>query len=227
MSKKKNYCFSPEERQAKIDKFANASNEVCANNNNRKLGIGCLSIPLPICSCNPKSPCFKMCYAQHGVQIMSNVQGAYWRNWRLYQDNPDNFFEQLYCKIKFSGIPKVRFHDSGDIPSLDYFRRMMQLADRLPDVKFMAFTKQYDIVNEGLEERECPNNLVIMFSAWDKHWAFRNPWGLPIAYIKFEDERLTPDIPSFAFHCPGRKTTCSACGVCFNKKTKAVYFDEH
>lgn len=224
---KKNYKLTPEEYQAKIDHFANMSNEVCANNNNRKLGIGCLSIPLPICSCDPKAPCFAKCYAQHGVMIMSNVQGAYWRNWRLYQENPDNFFEQLYYKIKFTGIPKVRWHDSGDIPSLDYFKRMVALAYKLPDVKFMAFTKRYDIVNQGLEEVRLPDNLVIFFSAWDKLWAVPNPNNLPIAYVKFENERLTPEIPSYAFHCPGRKTTCSACGVCFSEKTKAVYFDEH
>lgn len=224
---KKSYHLTPEEKQVKIDYFANISNEVCVNNNNRKLGIGCLSIPLPICSCNPKAPCFEKCYAQHGVMQMANVQGAYWRNWRLYQENPEGFFEQLYYKIKFAGLPKVRFHDSGDIPNSDYFRRMIELAEKLPNVQFMAFTKQYKIVNEGLNEKTLPSNLVIFFSAWDKLWEVPNPHNLPIAYVKFNDERLTPEIPANTFHCPGKKSTCSACGACFSKKTKAVYFDEH
>lgn len=221
------YKLSEKERQEKLDFYANSSNEICMNNNNRKLGIGCLSLPLPVCSCNPKSPCFKTCYAQHGVMQMTNVQGAYWRNWRLWNEDPEGFWEQVYYKIKFSGLNKVRFHDSGDIPDTRYFGYMLATAQKLPNVTFMAFTKQYEIVNECLDQFLVPNNFVLFLSAWDKMWEVPNPHNLPIAYVKFDDERLTPDIPEYAFHCPGRKSTCSACGVCFNKKTKAVYFDEH
>ena len=74
---------------------------------------------------------------------------------------------------------------------------------------------------------ELPDNLNIMFSAWDKLWEVPNPHGLGIAYVDFEDKRLNPDIPSNAFKCPGRETTCSACGACWSKKLKAVVFAEH
>lgn len=225
--KRNMYKWTEDQRREKLDAIANASNEVCANNNNQKLGIGCISVPLPVCSCNPKAPCFDKCYAQHGVMKFVGVQGAYWRNWRIWNEDPEGFFEQLYYKIKFSGLPKVRFHDSGDIPSLDYLKQMCKLADRLPAVQFMTYTKQYAIVNEYLYKEFLPENFIIFFSAWDKLWEVPNPHDLPIAYVKFKDVRLTPEIPPYAFHCPGKQTTCSACGVCFNKKTKAVYFDEH
>ena len=225
--KKNTYHLTPEEKQAKIDAVANSSNEICMNNNNSKLGIGCLSLAFPVCACNPKAPCFKTCYAQHGPMAFAGVQGAYWRNWRLWNEDPNDFFEQVYFKIKFSGLSKVRFFDSGDIPSEDFLHRMIVLAGKFPSVQFMAFTKQYDIVNNVLSREDLPNNLVIFFSAWDKLWEVPNPYDLPIAYVKFDDERLTPEIPKYAFHCPGKASTCSACGVCFSKKTKAVYFDEH
>jgi hypothetical protein len=92
----------------------------------------------------------------------------------------------------------------------------------------MAYTKKYDLVNNYLNNGGVlPDNFNIFFSAWDRLWDVPNPHGLPIAYVKFSDERLTPDIPKNAFHCPGRESSCSACGVCWNKKVRAVYFDEH
>lgn len=228
MSKKNMKALTWEERMARIEEYSLRSNEICANNNNSKLGKGCISVPFPVCVCNPKAPCYEKCYAQHGCQRFSNVQGAYYRNLRLYNDNADNFFEQLYYKIKFSGLPKVRFFDSGDYPDAEFLARSVELAKKLPDVKFMAFTKKYNLVNDYLSKGgELPINYNIVFSAWDRLWDVPNPFKLPIAYVKFKDERMTPEMPSNAFHCPGRNSTCSACGVCWNNKVKAVYFDEH
>ena len=228
MSKKNMKSLTWEEKMVKIEDYSLRSNEICANNNNRKLGKACISVPFPVTVCNPDAPCFKKCYAQHGCQSFSNVQGAYYRNLRLYNNNADDFFEQLYYKIKFSGLPMVRFFDSGDYPDLEFLIRSVELARKFPNVKFMAFTKKYDLVNTYLREIEqLPNNYNIIFSAWDRLWEVPNPHFLPIAYVKFKEERMTPVIPKNAFHCPGRASTCSACGACWNKKVKAVYFDEH
>ena len=51
--------------------------------------------------------------------------------------------------------------------------------------------------------------------------------------IEVEEPRLYKDafpyedFPKNAFICPGRESTCSACGACFNKKLKAVVFHQH
>lgn len=224
---KKNYKLTPEERQAKIDERANISNEICMNNNNSKLGIGCLSLPLPVVACRPDAPCFKECYAQHGCQSFAGVQGAYYRNFRIYNENPELFFEQVRFKIKVSGLSKVRYFDSGDYPNENFLEETVKIAKEFHEVKFMAFTKKYELVNKYLEQNSLPDNYNIMFSAWDKLWNVPNPHNLPIAYVKFKEDRLTPEIPKNAFHCPGKNSTCSACGLCWNKQVKAVYFDEH
>ena len=228
MGKRNNYTFTQEEKVLKIEEFALRSNEICANNNNRKLGKACISVPFPVSVCNPDAPCFKKCYAQHGCQSFAGVQGAYYRNLRLYNNSADDFFEQLHYKIKFSGLPMVRFFDSGDYPDAEFLERSVELAKKFPNVKFMAYTKKYDLVNKYLDDGgKLPDNYNIFFSAWDKLWDVPNKHNLPVAYVKFKDERFTPEIPKSAFHCPGRETNCSACGVCWNKKIKAVYFDEH
>lgn len=159
---------------------------------------------------------------------MANVQAAYYRNFRIYNDDPDNFFEQVYCKVKFSGLPKVRWFDSGDIPDYEFLEKMVELCKKTPDTKHMAFTKRYELVNEYIDKNgNLPDNLNIIFSAWDKIWEVPNPHGLGVAYVDFKEKRLNPEIPKNAFVCPGRESTCSACGVCWNKKVKAVVFHQH
>lgn len=216
------------DRKEYIDFLASKSNEISMSNRNSKTGVACLNIAFPVCSCREDAPCKETCYACKGIQKMANVQAAYYRNFRIYNDDPDNFFEQVYCKVKFSGLPKVRWFDSGDIPDYEFLERMVELCKKTPDTKHMAFTKRYELVNEYIDKNgNLPDNLNIIFSAWDKIWEVPNPHGLGVAYVDFKEKRLNPEIPKNAFVCPGRESTCSACGVCWNKKVKVVVFHQH
>lgn len=215
-------------KQEYIDFLANQSNEISMSNGNSKTGKACLNIAFPTCTCREDAPCRATCYANKGCQQISRVQAAYYRNLRLYNDDPDNFFEQIYCKVKFSGLPKVRVFDSGDLPSYDFLERLVNVCKRTPQTKWMMFTKRYDIVNEYIDKNgSLPDNFNVLFSAWHKLWEVPNPHGLGVAYVDFDDKSLNPEFPKNAFVCPGRQTTCSACGVCFSKRVKAVVFHQH
>ena len=225
MKNKKEFTMS---RQEYIDFLASKGNEISMSNHNSKTGIACLNLAFPVCTCRPDAPCKKTCYACKGRQTIAKVQAAYYRNWRIYNDDPNGFFEQVYYKIKFSGLQKVRLFDCGDLPSYDFLARLVDLCNRTKNVKYMAFTKQYEIVNEYIDKNgKLPDNLNIMFSAWDKLWNVPNPYGLGVAYVDFDDKRMNPEFPKNAFVCPGRESTCSACGVCFSKQCKAVVFHQH
>jgi hypothetical protein len=211
-----------------IDFLAGQSNEINMSNRNSKTGIACLNLAFPVCSCRENAPCMNQCYAQKGRQQMARIQAAYYRNFRLYNNDPEEFFEQVYYKVKFSGLPLVRLFDSGDFPDHEFLERLVELCQKTPTVKYMAFTKKYEIVNEYIDKgNKLPDNLNIIFSAWHKLWEVPNPHGIAVAYVDFKDKSLNPDFPKNAFRCPGRESTCSACGVCFNKKVKAVIFNEH
>lgn len=227
MAKKKTKEFTMN-RQEYIDFLANNTNEINMSNNNSKTGKACLNLAFPLCTCRKDAPCRNKCYAGKGCQQIAVVQGAYYRNLRLYYEDPNTFFEQIYYKIKFSGLPKVRWFDSGDIVDAEFFERMIDVCNKTPDVKHMGFTKKYEIVNEYIDKNgKLPDNLNILFSAWDRLWEVPNPHGLGIAYVDFDDKRMNPEFPKNAFICPGRQSTCSACGVCFSKKCKTVVFHEH
>ena len=225
MKNKKEFTM---DRKEYIDFLASKSNEISMSNNNSKTGKACLNLAFPLCTCREDAPCKDGCYAGKGCQQIATVQGAYYRNLRLYYDDPANFFNQIYCKITFSGLPKVRWFDSGDIADAEFFERMVEVCEKTPNVKHMAFTKKYEIVNDYIDKNgKLPDNLNVLFSAWDKFWEVTNPHNFGIAYIDFNDKRLNPEFPANAFRCPGRESTCSACGVCFSKKVKAVIFNQH
>lgn len=228
MSKTKEIKEFKMSRDEYIAHLATKTNKIHMTTKNKKTGPAILDLAFPVCSCRENAPCKESCYACKGAQQIAVVQAAYYRNWRLWNENPDNFFEQVYYEIKYSGLTTVRFFDSGDFPNYDFLERVISLCEKTPDVKYMAFTKQYEIVNDYIfKNGKLPNNLNIVFSAWDKSWEVPNPHELPVAYVEFKDKRMNPNFPKNSFRCPMRESTCSACKVCWNKNLKAVIFKQH
>lgn len=228
MSKTKEIKEFKMSRDEYIAHLATKTNKIHMTTKNKKTGPAILDLAFPVCSCREDAPCKESCYACKGAQQIAVVQAAYYRNWRLWNENPDNFFEQVFYEIKYSGLTTVRFFDSGDFPNYDFLERVISLCEKTPDVKYMAFTKQYEIVNDYIfKNGKLPNNLNIVFSAWDKSWEVPNPHELPVAYVEFKDKRMNPNFPKNSFRCPMRESTCSACKVCWNKNLKAVIFKQH
>ena len=163
-----------------------------------------------------------------GTQAMATVVAAYLRNLTIYNRDPKDFWDQVRFKIKHNPLPLFRFFDAGDIPSYEFFCGMVELAKDFPDIKFMSFTKKYDIVNEWLKANgNLPDNLNIIFSAWHIGWEVNNPYGMPVAYVDFTDKTLNPEFPKGITGCPNQKDktiTCSVCQKCWSKKVKAVKF---
>lgn len=95
---------------------------------------------------------------------------------------------------------------SGDITSADYFAGMVKVALACPDTIFLAFTKQYEIVNES--NIDIPANLTIIFSAWPG-LEMDNPKNFKVAWF---DDGTDNRIPDNALECPG---LCESCGMCF------------
>lgn len=222
-------------RAEQIDYLSRMSNLPCINHGNLKTGPGCLTLSLPAqVTCREDAPCRKGCYCLKGRQCFINVLSAYYRNWRLWNENPVLFEEMVTNLIKYSGLKLVRWHDSGEIPDMEYLKMMVRIARALPDVRFLAYTKKYELVNTYLDvEKKFPDNLTVRFSYWDKDWKVDNRHNLPVAYVDFKDKSKNPEFPTKMFHCRGNakkedlEHTCSSCQVCFNKNVKAVVFGQH
>jgi hypothetical protein len=196
---------------------------------NKKLGKFIPSINLPpIKTCRPKTPCAKGCYACKGTWNYKNVKESLNNNLIQFGLNKDNFFNEIINYLNNGDViyKYFRWHSSGDIINLDYLKGMIEVAKKCKQTKFLAFTKQFEIVNEYLASGEkIPSNLKIVFSAWDKEFTFKNPYNLPIAYLEFKKKELNPSIPQNAYKCSGE---CKSCKVCwFLKRKQSVKFTQH
>ena len=188
---------------------------------NRKMGA-IPSVSLPACiTCNPNAPCFAKCYAAKIERIYTNTRNAYARNLDILQSDPDAYWIQVKAAAMTTRF--FRYHVSGDIPNITYLLNMVQTARDLPGTNFLAFTKQYTIVNEYLNAGgEIPANLKILFSNWGA-WKCDNPHNLPTCEIILKGSEPAPNWKI----CGGNCTACACAGIgCWELKqgeTIAIY----
>ena len=174
---------------------------------NRKMGP-IPSVSLPSCvTCNPSAPCFKYCYSKKNENQYSNTAKAYARNLAILKSDPASYWLQVKAAAMVTRY--FRFHVGGDIPDAAYFAQMVQLAHDLPCTNFLAFTKQYQIVNDYLNAGGViPSNLQVIFSNW-RAWKCENPHGLPMCEVIFRGDSVPDDWKK----CGGCCFDCACAGV--------------
>lgn len=191
---------------------------------NSKLGADIPSVNLPAgATCRPDAPCFAKCYARKGNFCYGNVRKSLADNLEAYKNDPDFFFDFVAVMTRMSRF--FRWHSSGDIVDGRYFRGMVSVAIRNPDVKYLCFTKKFEIVNEFVDGGgEIPQNLRIVFSGWDANFRVDNPHNFPTTWVRFKKQN-NAHIPEHAIPCKGK---CYECVACWQLEPgQAVYFDEH
>lgn len=203
-----------------------STNHVHISFHNSKLGAGIPSVNLPVgCTCRPDAPCFKKCYARRGRFSFARNRALLESNLAIWRNDPERYEDDILHTAYFHNF--FRWHASGDIPDMDYLKMMVRVAQRLPKVHFLAFTKKYELVNDYISHKgSLPENLTIVFSAWGTFLP-KNPFNLPVAYIHFKREPAP--IPPNARSCPSYCGDCVASGMsCWDLKPgECVAFNEH
>ena len=196
-------------------------NQISISKGNSKMGA-IPSVSLPACiTCNPDAPCFKKCYARRLSARRATVRDAYERNLNILNADAGAYWLQI--KAAASVTRFFRYHVSGDIPNGEYLKNMITTADALPGTMFLAFTKQYKIVNEYIANGgTIPENLKIIFSNWGA-WKCENPHNLPQCEIVLKGNEPAHDWKI----CGGNCTACACAGIgCWelkNGETIAIY----
>lgn len=198
---------------------------------NSKLGaqIPSLNLP-PIITCRKNAPCGHLCYARKGNFRFPNVKKSHIDNLEHYQKDPDGFFNEIidYLANGLITYKFFRWMSSGDIVDDKFLLGMIKVAQKCPDVKFLSFTKKFEIINEfvnatGIES--IPNNLHIVFSMWDKTFKVDNPYNFPTTWVDFADKTQNPEIPEFAIPCIGQCWKCQSCWSLHSGQS--VVFHQH
>ena len=195
--------------------------KVSISKGNSKMGA-IPSVSLPACiTCNPNAPCFKLCYAAKITRLYKTVKAAYENNLNILNTNPFQYWQQVKQGAQMARY--FRYHVSGDIPNGHYLKMMIKTAEELPGTNFLAFTKQYEIVNDYLNDgNRIPANLKIIFSNWGA-WKCDNPHNMPTCEIILKGSDPAPNWKI----CGGNCTECACRGIgCWELKqgeTIAIY----
>lgn len=199
--------------------------KVSISNGNSKMGlIPSVSLP-PVITCPEGVPCAKKCYAAKLCRIYPSVKKAYDNNLYVLRSDWMEYWRQVRAAAKLTKY--FRYHVSGDIPNSNYFREMVITACMIPDTKFLAFTKNYEIVNNYINTvGGLPDNLIVIFSRWSSDWniSINNPHDLPMAAVIFKNSSNI----EYTNICGGNCTDCAnAGGGCWNlKKGDTIAFYE-
>lgn len=119
-----------------------------------------------------------------------------------------------------------RWHDSGDLQSVEHLANICKVAEMTPDIRHWLPTREYRIVAEFRKNVGIiPENLTVRMSAHmigGKIPSFPAP--LTISTVSRSDDTY-PD----AHHCPSRfqGNSCGDCRACWNQDVKHVDYHGH
>lgn len=190
--------------------------KVSISKKNKK--VHCPNISLtPIASCANSKVCSKGCYAVKAYRQYPNVRTAWDRNFTLAMNDPAEYFNQIHEYLLKHKPRMFRWHVAGDILNQQYLEYMIDIASNLPDIKFLCFTKRYDLI---YRLNEIPKNLSIVMSCWPGMPLPKQK--LPRAFLQNGTEKRVKN----ALECQG---TCENCGMCWHlgELKKNVVFHKH
>lgn len=193
---------------------------------NIKMGsIPSVSLPAGV-TCRKNCLCYPKCYAHKIERLRKSVREAYESNYKLLIEDPDTYWREVNATVMLNRY--FRFHVSGDIVDMDYLENMVKVAKENPHCQILCFTKQYELVNEWLDNNEegFPSNLHIIFSVWDG-MECPNPHNLPEAHVRYRDGHTTAR--EDAYECGGNCSDCAVveCGCWVLENGEQIIFNEH
>jgi hypothetical protein len=117
----------------------------------------------------PDSVCSK-CYARKGMYVFPVVQDAQYNRLATMEDLSvwtAKMVQLLGRKYAKKAAPDnvFRWHDSGDLLSLEHLAALVAIAKALPGIDFWLPSKEYAILRKGIRTLEIPSNLIIRASA--------------------------------------------------------------
>jgi hypothetical protein len=216
----------------------------------------CYSYSLPAKACKVGSKLAKLpgttchgCYALKGFYMMPNVKAAMDRRLAIVEAASADtlvgtkftraFARVLNDKLKYyrggqRDAKFFRWHDSGDLQSIEHLRLIADIAWRCPDIKFWLPTREIKMVEDYLEANPLfglPSNLTVRISvprvdqevppAWLKLHTVPN---ITFSGVHSSADTLSPQY----FECPAPKQDhkCQSCRQCWTG-VAAVSYRQH
>ena len=167
------------------------------------------------------------CYAMGANYQYPSVKGAHEARYEALQDL-ETWTDNMCRIMEYLGtlLPDTerywRWHDSGDLQSIEHLDAIVQVAIRNPEWRFWIPTKEYAMVRKYKERGDFPGNLAVRVSAPMLNkpcpGALQTLTGLYSTVGHNEEER-----------CPAydQEGFCGSCRKCWDPKEAVTDYPKH
>ncbi len=180
------------------------------------------------------SPCHD-CYAMKGFYRMDNVRAAQEKRFQSITDPrwEDAMVVHIRAKVK-TLVPWFRWHDAGDIQSIEHAHKIFNIARRLPEIHFWLPTQEHTMVLRAIEmyPHDLPCNLCLRISSQTVGQPLLSS-PLPsssvgVATVSQWRTMVSNNTKRF-FACPSsmQNNECGRCRACWNPKVEQVVYKKH
>lgn len=184
-------------------------------NGNTKLGKSILNFNIPTSSCMHTTPeCRKYCYAKKGAFNYPNVKRSMLNN--LLLTPTEAFAGTIIEELKqHRDVKYVRVHSCGDFYNQEYFDKWNLVAKKNPKVRFLAYTRNYDIDFSSKED-----NFAIYYSIDDGTKKMNDTLELRSSVIPHERPYAHMEKTDKGYACASK---CKVCKACFYGKVDIAF----
>jgi len=189
-----------------------------------------ISIPAKYCNVGTKlrdvkgSTC-ENCYAfERGRYRFTPVKNALERRYMALESPTWSSDMALLINELCAKVPYFRWHDSGDIQSIDHLRAIVAVCEETPTINHWLPTREYKMVADYRKlYGEFPPNLVVRLSG---HMVNQSPptgYGLPVSSVTTTHSMTNASICE-AYTRGGK---CGPCRKCWKPSVKHVAYPIH
>ncbi len=163
------------------------------------------------------------CYAMKGRYVFPKVQAALYR--RLESLSQPLWVEAMAELIGRKGQAHFRWHDSGDLQSVDHLAAIVRVCKLTPSVSHWLPSREYRIVREYLESGSFPANLNVRLSAHMLGGAVPRFPRLPVT-VSTVTKGAAPE-GAYACPAPQQGNNCGSCRACWDRSVPLVNYHLH
>jgi hypothetical protein len=161
----------------------------------------------------PGTPCYG-CYAFKGRYNFPNVKDALSR--RLESLTHPDWVEAMVTLVQ--GKKHFRWHDSGDLQSVDHLKKIFEVCNRTPDTMHWLPTQERQYL--PLQGSSIPKNLIIRLSNAKNDTKPGNAWTHWSTVV-------TKPRAGHVCPAPEQGNNCGSCRACWNKDVKEIQYRIH
>ena len=173
------------------------------------------------------------CYARKGRYIFVSCQECLDKRLDKIQNEPYWVDAMIYIlnhkKRKGKPLELFRWHDSGDLNSMDHLNKIIEIAKKTPNIIHWLPTKELGLIQEYVKTKQpIPKNLNIRISAFNINGEPAKIKNTTTSVVITKDnlgktEGL--DCPVYADPLHGK--SCGSCTACYDINIKRINYVKH